>query len=134
MNPDIHYQVSISPKSHLFEVSCSIKNPDPRGQRLAMPNWIPGSYKIRDFAKQVVSLRAFCEEQPVQVSMLDKSTWMCEPCSGPLIIFYEIYAYDLTPRGAYIDNQQAFLNGSRVFIQVLGQDHLPCTLEVKKTR
>jgi predicted metalloprotease with PDZ domain len=41
-----------------------------------------------------------------------------------------VYAHDLTPRGAHVDNTHAFFNGSRVFLQVIGLEHRPCRLEI----
>jgi predicted metalloprotease with PDZ domain len=56
----IHYQVSLlSTTGHLFNVCLSIENPHENGQILTLPAWIPGSYMIRDFAKNIVSLQAF---------------------------------------------------------------------------
>ena len=42
------------PEAHLFEVTCTVEDPDPDGQRFALPAWTPGSYLIRDFARHVV--------------------------------------------------------------------------------
>ena len=55
----IRYQItSRNPGSHYFDVSIHIDNPDPDGQQLRLPNWIPGSYMIRDFARNLLDLRA----------------------------------------------------------------------------
>lgn len=47
-----------NPGAHLFEVRLTVAEPDPAGQVVALPAWIPGSYMIRDYAKNVVSIRA----------------------------------------------------------------------------
>ena len=58
----IRYQItSRNPSSHYFDVSISIDKPDPAGQQLRLPNWIPGSYMIRDFARNLLDLRA-CDQ------------------------------------------------------------------------
>ena len=44
---------------HRFRVKLHITNPDPAGQLLQMPAWIPGSYLIRDFSKQIESIEAY---------------------------------------------------------------------------
>ncbi|MBL8374304.1 hypothetical protein, partial [Accumulibacter sp.] len=47
----IRYSIRPSkPEAHLLEVDCTLAEPDPAGQRFALPAWIPGSYLIRDFA------------------------------------------------------------------------------------
>ena len=51
----IHYVVfPAHPAAHRFEVRCVVESPDPTGQRFALPAWIPGSYLIRDFARNIV--------------------------------------------------------------------------------
>ena len=55
----IRYQIgSQLPASHYFDVSLRIDAPDPQGQALRLPNWIPGSYMIRDFSRNLLDLKA----------------------------------------------------------------------------
>ena len=55
----IQYQItSHNPASHYFDVAIRIEKPDASGQALRLPNWIPGSYMIRDFARNLLDLRA----------------------------------------------------------------------------
>jgi len=44
----------VRPEAHLYRVTCTVDDPDPSGQRFALPAWVPGSYAIRDFARHVV--------------------------------------------------------------------------------
>jgi len=67
-NSSILYRiVPGNPAAHVFNVSCTIQHPDPAGQQLWLPAWIPGSYMIRDFAKNVVSLQARTDAGPVSI-------------------------------------------------------------------
>ena len=43
---------------HRYRVKLHIAQPNPEGQVLQMPAWIPGSYLIRDFSKQIESIEA----------------------------------------------------------------------------
>ena len=48
---DVHYSIfPVDPGAHLFEVSVWVARPDPAGQRLSLPVWIPGSYLVWEFA------------------------------------------------------------------------------------
>ena len=59
MMESIRYRITpVSPQAHLFEVTCTVADPDPQGQQFALPAWIPGSYLVRDFARHIVSIRA----------------------------------------------------------------------------
>lgn len=129
----IHYQLlAHSPSAHLLHLICRIPQPDPQGQIVSLPAWIPGSYLIREFARHIVWLRAECNGQPVAVTKLDKASWQCEPVAGELVINYEVYAYDLSVRGAYFDSQRLFFNGTSVFLQVHGQEQAPCLVQLDK--
>ena len=84
-----HY--SIAPKNlaaHLFAVTVTIDAPNPAGQRFMLPTWIPGSYMIREFARNIVTLVATSDGLPVAVEKIDKTTWQCAAAAGVLRMFY----------------------------------------------
>jgi len=129
----IRYQISSdSPATHYFDIKLLIDNPDPDGQCLRMPNWIPGSYLIRDFAKNIVTLSARCGDETLAVQQQDKSNWRLEPCAGELIIEYKVYAWDLSVRGAHLDQTHGYYNGTSVFLEVIGQSESPCEVLIEK--
>lgn len=111
-----------SPEAHIFAVTLVIKQPDEAGQVLSLPAWIPGSYMIRDFARHIVSINASCDGEAVALVKLDKQTWRADPVNGTLIVMYEVYAWDLSVRGAHLDTTHGFFNGTSVFLQVTGQE------------
>lgn len=127
-------QYSIYPKNpaaHLFEVTCRVAVPDPAGQRFSLPAWIPGSYMIREFAKNIVTLEAESTGCKVAVEKLDKDTWQCAPCAGPLTLTYEVYAWDLSVRAAHLDTTHGYFNGTSVFLMVHGQEGRACVLDIR---
>jgi predicted metalloprotease with PDZ domain len=118
------------PEAHLYRVSCTVADPDPTGQEFALPAWIPGSYMIREFARHIVSVRAESRGRPVALEKLDKHTWRAEACAGPLTVTCEVYARDLSVRGAYLDPRQAFFNGACLFLRPKGHEDAACELEI----
>ncbi|HIJ35402.1 MAG TPA: peptidase M61, partial [Gammaproteobacteria bacterium] len=104
----IHYTVSTATQGHYFDICCTIAYPDPEGQQLSLPAWIPGSYMIRDFSKNILSVTATSAGREVILVKLDKQLWRAMPCSGPLQIEYRVYAKDLSVRTAYLDEQHGF--------------------------
>ena len=121
------------PEAHLYEVSCRIEHPDPAGQRLALPAWIPGSYLIRDFARHIVSISAEAGGAPVALTRIDKHTWQAAATNGKqaLTLNYTVYAWDLSVRGAHLDPTHAFFNGTSVFLRVVGQEEAPCLIDLQ---
>ena len=90
------------PGAHLFPVTVTVDEPEPAGQRLTLPAWIPGSYMIREFARHIVRLTALSADRKLRVHKLDKHTWQVAPAPGPLTLAYEVYAWDLSVRAAHL--------------------------------
>lgn len=131
MNALLHYRIIPHDlHAHLFRVSLHIQNPQSQGQRVSLPAWIPGSYMIRDFARNIVWLRAWQGNQDVAVKRIDKSTWALGAVVGPVVIDYEVYAWDLSVRAAHLDQHHGYFNGTSVFLAVAGQEHLACTVDI----
>ncbi|HZW59313.1 MAG TPA: PDZ domain-containing protein, partial [Woeseiaceae bacterium] len=61
----------------------------------------------------------------------DKSRWQAAPVTAPLLITLQIFAYDLSVRGAHLDTTHAYFNGSCVFPCVAGRDARPCELDIR---
>ena len=118
------------PSGHRLKITLTIANPDPAGQELSMPAWIPGSYLVRDFARQVETITASSQGQPVAIHKTGNHRWQCAPCSSPLLLEYTVYAWDLSVRGAHIDESHAFFNGSSLFLSVDGQTLSPCLVDI----
>jgi len=131
MSTAIRYTITPArPEAHLYRVTCAVEDPDPSGQQFALPTWIPGSYMIREFARHIVSIRAASRGKAVPLAKIDKHTWRAAPAPGPLVVTWEVYAWDLSVRGAHLDATHAFFNGACVFLRVLGRDDGPCELEI----
>jgi len=118
------------PAAHRFEVDCRIADPDPQGQVVSLPAWVPGSYMIRDYARHVVSLEAQAGGEAVAVRKLDKSSWRVDPVEGPLVLRAVVYAHDLSVRGAYLDGRHAFVNGVCLFLRVHGRETERCVMHL----
>ena len=63
------------PAAHLFEITLAVDKPAPEGQQFALPAWIPGSYMIREFARNIVQIRAESGGKKIALKKLDKHTW-----------------------------------------------------------
>lgn len=85
---------------------------------------------IRDFARNIVSISATSQEQPVVLTKLDKSRWQAPAGLEQLTVVCEIYAWDLSVRSAHLDATHGFFNGTSVFLAVEGQTHLPCGVTI----
>ena len=132
MKKPIRYSIAPKdPAAHLFEVTVTVDEPDPAGQRFSLPVWIPGSYLVREFARNIVTLQAFNDAgRKVRIAKTDKHTWQAAPVKGALTLRYDVYAWDLSVRSAYLDDSGGFFNGTAVFLSVAGQEDAPCDVDI----
>ncbi len=127
----LHYAIRpADPAGHLFHVVCRVERPDPQGQLFMLPAWIPGSYMIREFARNIVRVSALSGDRRVPIEKLDKHTWRAAPVAGPLEVACEVYAWDLSVRAAHLDASHGFFNGSSVFLLPIGQEHERCRVDI----
>ncbi|MBE9610136.1 M61 family metallopeptidase [Chitinilyticum piscinae] len=130
----LQYTLSFpEPHTHLFHVELELGDPDPAGVMLSLPVWIPGSYLVREFARHIVRLEAEQGGSALPVRKVDKHRWqlMPEADAGSVRIRYQVYAYDLSVRGAYLDQFRAFFNGTSVFLAVLGREQESCRVDIR---
>ena len=130
-DPVTYRIVPIDPHAHLFEVTLTVAAPAPDGQRFALPAWIPGSYMIREFARHIVAIVANSGGKRIRLDKLDKHTWRAAPVEGTLELAYIVYAWDLSVRAAHLDATHGFFNASSVCLRVIGQEALPCTVDLE---
>ena len=130
----VHYQVEPADlHAHLFHVTLTIARPQAL-QELALPVWIPGSYLVREFAKNLQQLTAHQGQHPVALTQLDKHRWRAECIADkPLVLTYTVCAYDTSVRTAWLDASRGFFNGTSLCLQVCGQEKQSHTLEVTST-
>jgi predicted metalloprotease with PDZ domain len=126
-----HYAIRpADPAAHLFHVTCRVDKPDPAGQLFMLPAWIPGSYMIREFARNIVRITALAGGRKLDLEKLDKHTWRAAPARGPVELAYELYAWDLSVRAAHLDESHGFFNGTSVFLLPIGLEHEACTVDI----
>ncbi|MDM4772530.1 M61 family metallopeptidase [Solimonas sp. SE-A11] len=126
----IRYRIQPShPREHYFTVQCRLDSPDPQGQVFRLPSWIRGSYLVRDFAKHVQDLHASAGGEPVAVERLDKRSFRCAPCAGPLTLDYRVYAFDESVRKAFLDTRRGFFNASSLCYRADGAGDIEIGIE-----
>ncbi|NQW94637.1 MAG: M61 family metallopeptidase [Polaromonas sp.] len=120
--------------THLFEATLTIDQPVAL-QRVSLPVWIPGSYLVREFSKNLQGLTAQQGRTQLVVKQLDKCTWEidCKP-NKTLVLRYQIYAHDNSVRTAWLDAERGFFNGTSVCLRVLGQEDAQHQLEIVEPR
>ena len=151
----IHYTLSFAQyHQHLIQVSVKFKA-QPQ-QKIWLPTWIPGSYLIREFARHVERMTA-CEASvdsnsndsnstkltnnnsksklAITVQKITKNQWQLHNQQAVDVeLSYQVYAYDLSVRGAYIDDERLYVNPAAVCVGVEGQEQqaIELSLDIPK--
>ncbi len=130
--PQTAVRVLVTPDAtiHAYHVLLSLQAP--AAQCFRLPNWIRGSYLLRDFAKHISGLQAYCNGQPVAITRLDKSTFRVESGAGEISLQYSVHAYDESVRKAWLDTRRGFFNASSLVYCPLGFEHRSIALSLSK--
>ena len=119
--------------AHLFAVRLRIAAPQ-AGQQLSLPVWIPGSYLVREFAKNLQGLKATQGRKAISVQQLDKHRWQLDCKAGqPVELHWQVCAYDTSVRTAWLDSRRGFFNGTSLLLRVHGQERTPHALEIARS-
>ncbi|WP_151814260.1 M61 family metallopeptidase [Acinetobacter ursingii] len=127
----LHYQIEFDDyRQHLIHVTMRfLANPN---QELWLPTWIPGSYLIREFAKHIESVKAYDEAgRLLSIRKDQKNRWQLFNTDHELItVEYDVYAYDLSVRGAYVDQTRLYVNPACVCLGLKDQEQSACEVEL----
>lgn len=127
----LHYQIEFDDYlQHLIHVTLRFVA-DPT-QVLSLPTWIPGSYLIREFSKHIESVRAYDEEgRLLEIQKFEKNKWRLFNTDHELItVEYDVYAYDLSVRGAYVDQTRLYVNPACACLGLEGQEDKAVEVEL----
>ncbi|CAM3394875.1 M61 family metallopeptidase [Paracidovorax anthurii] len=129
--PAVHYRVEPTQlHAHLYHVTLTVEHPAAR-QEMSLPVWIPGSYLVREFSRNLQNLRARQGGQDVPLVQRSKCLWQAECRDGePLVLTYEVSAYDTSVRTAWLDAGRGFFNGTSLCLRVHGQEDAVHGLEI----
>ncbi len=130
-NAAVHYRIDASDvHAHLYRITLTIVKPL-KNQRLSLPVWIPGSYMVREFSKHVQNLNGMQGGKAIALAQLDKCSWQTvNTTAKPLVLSYEVYAYDNSVRTAWLDTQRGFFNPTSLCLCVESQVDKPHQLHV----
>jgi predicted metalloprotease with PDZ domain len=119
------------PHTHLFHVEVRVTASE-SPLELVLPVWTPGSYLVREYARQVQDFEAFgTDGRALAWSKVDKTSWRIAAVPGEAVIArYAAYANELTVRTSHLDATHGYVNPATVFMFVRGREREPLELEI----
>lgn len=118
-NPKLTYELSFDQaQAHYVDVKLTVHQNNLTQVDLKMPVWAPGSYLVREFARNVEGVSAYTQnKENLDCSKINKNTWRIQAGKNTDFVFqYRVYAFELTVRTSFIDESHAYLNGSSIFM------------------
>ncbi|WP_242691812.1 M61 family metallopeptidase [Desertivirga arenae] len=130
----INFEVSFSePQAHYIDVEMSIADLGRDFVDIKMPVWAPGSYLVREFAKNVEGFSAADSKgNTLGFKKTNKNTWRVSLNNKSEIkVNYRVYAFELSVRTSFVDASHAFLSPTGVFMYVDGMIKEPSTVKIR---
>jgi len=131
--PALRYTLAMpAPQTHYFEVEMKLEGFNKAYTDVKMPVWAPGSYLVREFAKNVEGFAATAGGNSLRTEKVSKNTWrVYHPKAKDFTVRYRVYAFELSVRTSFIDAVHGYVNGTSVFMYPADSKELASTLEVK---
>ena len=115
----IRYTLSFpAPQTHYMEVTATV----PTGRRadvdLMMAVWTPGSYLVREYARNVEAVTAAGPDgRALDVDKSKKNHWRIATGGAPAITLkYRLYCREMSVRTNWVESDFALINGAPTFI------------------
>jgi predicted metalloprotease with PDZ domain len=130
---NISYTVTFpEAQAHYADIEMHISGLKQNILDLKMPVWTPGSYLVREFAKNIESFSADAGGKSLASPKINKNTWRINAKGIPAVtIRYRVYANEISVRTSYIDASHGFLSTSGIFIYPADMLHQPSTIHIK---
>ena len=107
-----------APQSHYVEVEASIPTGGSAEVELYMAVWTPGSYLVREYARNVEGVAARgAEGKALGVEKVRKNRWKVGTGGAPIVnVSYRVYCREMGVQTSWIDGGFALLNGAGTYL------------------
>ncbi|WP_347159115.1 M61 family metallopeptidase [Pontibacter chitinilyticus] len=131
---ELRYTLSMpEPYTHYFKVEADLTGASKKYVDFTMPVWAPGSYLVREFAKNVESFKATDgSNKNLRSEKIDKNTWRVYSNKASTVhVAYDVYAFEVSVRTSFLDASHGYVNGTSIFMYPEGYEQQAGTLVVK---
>lgn len=130
----IAFDISFSePQAHYVDVKMNVSHITQSLLEVKMPVWAPGSYLIREFAKNIEDFKVVdAAGAPLAFTKTNKNTWQIQTAKNKNIqVSYRVYAFEISVRNSFVDNSHAFLSPTGIFMYIPGQVNQATQISIK---
>jgi len=121
------------PQSHYLEVEAVIPTAGQTEVELMMAVWTPGSYLIREFARNLENIAAHTPSgAPLTLTSTRKNRWrVATSGADSIVLTYRAYSREMSVRGNWVDSDFSLINGAATFITIVEELRRPHDVTVE---
>ncbi|MDB5015441.1 MAG: peptidase [Mucilaginibacter sp.] len=118
-------------QAHYADVEMNIAGLKQNTLDIKMPVWTPGSYLVREFAKNVESFSAGANGKVLVAQKIDKNCWRIHTDGlASVTIKYRVYCFEISVRTSFVDASHGFLSTTGIFMYPDKMLHQPSTVHI----
>jgi predicted metalloprotease with PDZ domain len=118
-------------QAHYTDIEMNISGLSQNTLDLKMPVWTPGSYLVREFAKNVESFSAAANNKTIPSPKINKNTWHINTAGlSSVTVKYRVYCFEISVRTSFVDVSHGFLSTSGLFIYPDKMLNTPSTIKI----
>jgi len=130
--PQISYTVTFpQAQAHYVDIEMTITNLKQPDLVLKMPIWTPGSYLIREFAKNIEGFNASTNGKTIAFKKTRKNWWSINTQGLTNVkVSYSIYCNEISVRTSTVDASHGFLSTTGIFMYPEGMLQASSTIHI----
>lgn len=132
--PRIDYTVSMNePHTHYFDVQMRVSGYKQSYIDFKMPVWTPGSYLVREYARNVEAFTARTGKgQALKSEKINKNTWRVYSNNADDVeASYKVYSFEVSVRTSFLDASHGYIQPAALFMFVKDAMNTPGTVTIK---
>lgn len=120
--------------AHYVDVEARIPTEGKDSLTVFMSVWTPGSYLVREYARNITRLDAFSPQgHPLASEKTIKNRWQIETGGqSHIVIRYRLYGREINVRNNWIEADFAMINGAPTFISVVDDHERPYVVTINR--
>jgi predicted metalloprotease with PDZ domain len=128
----IYYTVTFpEAQAHYADVEMNISGLKQNTLDLKMPVWTPGSYLIREFAKNVEGFSVSSNGKMLAAPKINKNCWQIHTTGlSTVTVKYRVYCFEISVRTSFVDASHGFLSTTGIFMYPDKMIHQSSTVHV----
>jgi predicted metalloprotease with PDZ domain len=108
-----------APQTNYLEVEAFVPTDGRASIVMLMAVWTPGSYLVREYERNVESVRAASGTNELAVEKTQKNRWRITTGGAREVrLTYKVYSHELSVRNNWVDADFAMMNGAQTFMTI----------------